>query len=179
MFCRHCGTSVNETDFNKTTSRCKTCESKRKEKYRTTDKDLTIIEKSCSTCKETKPLKDFHNDRRTVTGKASVCKECASRRMKEWYWSSEDRKQRIRDGGLKFKYGISREDYFRMLDDQEGVCAICEGNNEGRYLHVDHDHNTNEIRGLLCRHCNHGLGNFKDNPRFLTKACDYLSYKET
>jgi hypothetical protein len=51
-------------------------------------------------------------------------------------------------------------------------CQICGTNLKP--FHIDHDHKTNEIRGLLCRACNHGLGNFKDNPKLLIKAANYL-----
>ena len=73
------------------------------------------------------------------------------------------------------KYGITLDDYNQMLDDQDGVCAICQ--NEcptGRRLSVDHDHETGEVRGLLCHGCNLGLGAFKDSVRGLQRAIQYL-----
>lgn len=85
---------------------------------------------------------------------------------------------------LEHKYGITTEDYFNLLKKQKGVCKICGNppskkdhrkNKEGMYyLHVDHDHITNEIRGLLCNNCNKGLGSFKDNIELLDKAKQYL-----
>lgn len=54
-------------------------------------------------------------------------------------------------------------------------CGICECPfPDPRKRHVDHDHVTNQVRGVLCEQCNHGLGNFKDDPELLTKAIDYL-----
>lgn len=64
-----------------------------------------------------------------------------------------------RKGRLK-KYGLSEEDYERLLAEQGGVCAICEEPPSGRWkrLAVDHDHETGEVRGLLCITCNTLLG---------------------
>lgn len=79
---------------------------------------------------------------------------------------------------LKQNYGISIEDYELMLMAQGGKCAICgsadTGTTKSDHFFVDHCHSTNHVRGLLCHHCNLGLGNFKDNPRFLAEAITYL-----
>lgn len=77
---------------------------------------------------------------------------------------------------LRKKYGISLYDYNRMLESQKGCCAICGGVAPGRYgvFAVDHDHDTGEIRALLCDHCNVGLGNFHEDKELLTAAIQYL-----
>jgi hypothetical protein len=54
---------------------------------------------------------------------------------------------------------------------QDGLCAVCR---EREAEHVDHDHETGEVRGLLCSCCNQGLGNFRDNAAHLRAAADYL-----
>lgn len=72
---------------------------------------------------------------------------------------------------LKTKYDISFEEFEKKLKDQDARCAIC---NEVSILHVDHCHTTGKFRGLLCRHCNLGLGFFKDNKILMKKALDYL-----
>lgn len=131
--------------------------------------------KICSNCKTKKELSDFHIDRRAPTGRASACKICAKARSKRWYKDSENYRTIVRNSGLRHRFGISNEDYFELLKEQDGVCYICKTSpEEGKYLHVDHCHDSGNIRGLLCKNCNHGLGNFKDNPDFLTKAIEYL-----
>ncbi len=77
---------------------------------------------------------------------------------------------------LKDRYGITPEQYFAMEDAQGGVCAICRRQARGsdRRLHVDHNHITDKIRGLLCFNCNAGLGNFADNIEWLRAAIAYL-----
>lgn len=72
------------------------------------------------------------------------------------------------------KIGISPEEYDKLLEKQNGVCAIC--NLEcTRALAADHCHITKKIRGLLCNNCNRGLGHFKDNPTILRRAIVYLN----
>lgn len=73
-------------------------------------------------------------------------------------------------------FGLTLEDYDRMLSEQQGGCAICgtaEAGGRG-FFHVDHDHETEEIRGLLCANCNLGIGNMADSPEILEEAARYL-----
>ena len=80
-----------------------------------------------------------------------------------------DRKRRLA------RYGLSPEQYDELLVLQDYGCAICEGINvDGRDLHVDHDHVSGAIRGLLCFRCNATLGQVEDNPVLLHKLADYL-----
>lgn len=82
----------------------------------------------------------------------------------------------------KRRFGLQAGEYERMLEEQNGVCAICGGKEtaidnrtkQARRLAVDHDHTTGEVRKLLCRGCNTGLGSFKDSPDLLRKAAVYL-----
>lgn len=82
---------------------------------------------------------------------------------------------------LSFYYGMTIEQYDAMLCEQAGKCAICQksdsGANHGHapWLHVDHDHATGSVRGLLCTQCNHLLGNCRDNPGLLIAAISYLA----
>ena len=76
---------------------------------------------------------------------------------------------------IERNYGITSEDYDLMLSNQENVCAICEDECiSGKKLAVDHNHDTGEVRGLLCCKCNRGLGNFNDNLDLLRSAVLYL-----
>lgn len=80
---------------------------------------------------------------------------------------------------IMIKYKLLPEQYNKMFLEQQGCCKICGRHQDEikKKLHVDHCHETGEIRGLLCHNCNHGLGNFKDNMEFLQKAIDYLKPK--
>ena len=78
---------------------------------------------------------------------------------------------------MKKSYGIGIFEYYQMYDEQKGKCGICEKErlNKGKDgLVVDHCHNKGHVRGLLCVHCNTGLGQFKDNVELLHKAIEYL-----
>jgi hypothetical protein len=83
----------------------------------------------------------------------------------------------IADQNRWYKYGITGEDYKRMLSAQNFSCAICgtkEPAGKGSTFHVDHCHVTKAVRGLLCHHCNTSLGGFKDSPVLLREAASYL-----
>jgi DNA-directed RNA polymerase subunit RPC12/RpoP len=69
------------------------------------------------------------------------------------------------------RYNLTLDQYYAMEDSQDFVCAIC---GEENAFHVDHNHTTNKVRGLLCPWCNNGLGNYKDDPRKLRSAAQYL-----
>jgi len=70
----------------------------------------------------------------------------------------------VRRSTLMKKYGITLEDYDRMMKIQGGLCAICNKTNpNGFRLAVDHDHETGQVRGLLCQECNGKLGWFETN----------------
>ena len=86
---------------------------------------------------------------------------------------------RIRKYNLKRKYGLTLVVFEEMLAAQGGACALCgESPHADHPLHVDHDHDTGVIRGLLCGHCNRMLGCAKDNPVTLRAAADYLERKD-
>jgi len=73
----------------------------------------------------------------------------------------------------KRKYGIEKAEFFRLLDAQESRCAICSVT-IGTSAHVDHDHDSGAVRGLLCRHCNMGIGYMRDSSAVTAAAAAYL-----
>lgn len=92
------------------------------------------------------------------------------------YLQTEKGKDSVKKTQLKRHYNLSLEDYKKKLKEQNHKCAIC-GIDEAdlsRALHVDHDHDTKEVRGLLCVSCNVGLGHFKDDSNLLSEAISYL-----
>jgi hypothetical protein len=84
---------------------------------------------------------------------------------------------------IKRTYGIDAETYYAMLEQQDYKCAICrsESNNSPKRtkMFIDHCHDSNEVRGLLCSKCNMALGNFNDDIEILRSAITYLTkFKE-
>jgi hypothetical protein len=91
------------------------------------------------------------------------------------YATSGKKKLADRKSYLKRRYGITIAEYDRMFAEQGGVCAICgQRRPEERTLHVDHDHETGVIRGLLCFRCNNALGDFREEYELFQRAADYL-----
>jgi len=97
------------------------------------------------------PSKSFHNS----------CLEC--------FYSQHGQNNSINDKILLIKKYLAKQQYYK--------CAICKMEFiEINKSHLDHDHNTGKIRGLLCFHCNTGLGYFKDNIDSLQNAILYITY---
>lgn len=83
----------------------------------------------------------------------------------------------IRDRKYKTTYGISLEDYNRLLAEQNNCCKICK-THQGEFknkLHVDHNHKNGLVRGLLCHNCNLAIGRLKDDPKIIAAALEYVS----
>jgi len=74
---------------------------------------------------------------------------------------------------VRRKYGVSKEEWEALYERQGGRCAICRKRLVGKIC-LDHDHDTDEVRGLLCNTCNQGLGYFDDDPELMRAAMAYL-----
>lgn len=84
-----------------------------------------------------------------------------------------------RAGHLLRKYGITLAQYDDLLKRQAGCCAICHRRPRPDIsLHVDHDHESGRVRGLLCFRCNNALGDLGDTARMVGRAVDYLAKTE-
>jgi hypothetical protein len=136
--------------------------------------------KICNSCGEELPLDRFKVEKRNKSGVSSKCKICAGAYSKNWKEKHPKEYAKVLwRCRLKKEYGITEEDYDIMYKKQDGVCAIC-GKPETRFskgkitlLCVDHNHETGEVRGLLCHRCNVALGSFNSD-ELLEKAKNYL-----
>jgi len=107
----------------------------------------------------------------------TFCSVCRNGRSKKF---AEDHRDRLpaynRKSKIKRSYGLTTRDFEALLESQGGVCAICGGQDWGfRGPHIDHDHKTDKIRGVLCHRCNTGLGLLRDSEDILMKAISYLA----
>jgi hypothetical protein len=127
------------------------------------------IPKRCPDCGESKPFDEFPRNRNYKDGRHPYCKPCHNARGRET-------RQRLYGGSRHYhltrRYGISAAHAQELIDAQGGVCAICR---ERAPDHVDHDHVTGQVRGMLCLPCNTGLGHFNDDVEVMAKAIDYLN----
>ena len=84
--------------------------------------------------------------------------------------------ERGREQSLRLRYGITPADYDARLAAQGGCCAACKRPDSGWVgrFHIDHDHTTGQIRGLLCVGCNRAIGFAYDDPTVLRRLADYL-----
>jgi hypothetical protein len=128
--------------------------------------------KRCPDCGKYKPLDEFPRNKRMRDGRHAYCKPCHNARGRE-------SKERLYGGNrhyhLKRRYGIGAAEFDRLVRDQRGVCSICGRSNPE---HVDHDHTTGRVRGILCFNCNGGLGQFGDDTERLVRAQLYLESSE-
>jgi hypothetical protein len=99
------------------------------------------------------------------------------RKLNPGYDKEHRNPEKTRESAWMRRYGITRDDYNRMFSEQNGKCGICGTTKIGRnhtHFHVDHNHATGKVRGLLCDKCNRGLGYFNDNEFILIEAHNYL-----
>ena len=157
--------------------------------------------KRCKKCGLTKPFDDFYREKACADGYRPECKSCNLAGRKAKYredpkkeiarvraWQQRNRehvneyhkryraqhRDELREGHLRRTYGLTIDEYERLVDAQGGGCAICgDGPLDGQSLHVDHSGQI--VRGALCVRCNNGLGQFKDEPDLLTRAADYVA----
>jgi Recombination endonuclease VII len=136
--------------------------------------------KRCARCRVLLPSEQFHKNRDSRDGLQTYCKVCQRGYDKARY----DRKssgEKCRWYKFRRDYGLTKDTYHAMLAMQGYECRIChttitEAGTGPRssWACVDHDHTTGRVRGLLCRGCNVGLGNFRDRPDLLQRAIAYL-----
>ena len=135
-----------------------------------------MMELECISCTLTLPIEDFEwqNNRPTPRKKCSVCRHQERDYTKEREYRKMKQRERSKDGRTRkdwdmWMYGVCRTE----LGKQE--CRICENKND---LCIDHNHKTGEVRGLLCRTCNTGIGMLRNSPDLLRSAVAYLEKEE-
>lgn len=141
---------------------------------------VLVESKVCSRCRERKPADLFHTKRHgSRDGLRPWCRSCSNEYARNYRTTNA---QSLHGRHIKSRYGISSEEYEAILDAQGGVCAVCRQPNSQfdqrvgreRKLHVDHDHETGAVRGLLCSRCNNALGSAGDDPERLRALAVYL-----
>ena|ERR1017187_5808186 len=109
----------------------------------------------CSSCQNPRPVEEFADP----TIYKPVCFVCGTSTTK---------------ARRKCKYGLSVDDHAELLHRQAYECAICKIPLLGKKRSIDHNHITGKVRGILCHHCNSGLGFFRDNIEVMKEAIQYI-----
>jgi len=155
---------------------CKQCQTdKRNVKKLAQGKKLKNIRKpdgdgmvECRICHKIKHTSEYRQTKRRKKGYQQPCKQC----------NRENRTSFKRK--IERRYKISFKEYEKLLKDQENKCLICKKEFiDSKHTHIDHNHTTNEVRGLLCHKCNSILGYSEENIEILKEAINYLEVKES
>lgn len=114
----------------------------------------------CGRCKQFKTNDRFYQFRTKTKGSRYCLDGCSRANIREQLY------------GLP---GGTIEDVLERFGNRCGICGATESSGRKKELHVDHSHETGQIRGLLCNHCNFGIGHFKDDVLLLQAAIKYLA----
>jgi hypothetical protein len=127
--------------------------------------------KTCSKCNQIKAISAFSVRSSAKDGRRTQCKACDQKYRLE-------NQNEIREYHYQNRYGISLEKYEEKLKEQDYSCAICgskhTSNDRMKRLVVDHNHNTGQVRGLLCHACNVAIGAAKEQEDILMACISYL-----
>ncbi len=142
----------------------------------------------CTTCEKVLDESEFYNYKHE-----HKCKTCMSQARKLKYENDAEKKhlkqvqtyrsenkEKVKYTKLKQTYGITKDDYQSKLTEQDNCCAICKKPESNKWrgkvvaLAVDHCHETEAVRGLLCMNCNRALGLLKENVDSMTAMIDYV-----
>lgn len=134
----------------------------------TVGEESTSYRRRCPRCGEEKDIEAFVRNRSKRSGRGAYCRACHKAVVTEC-------QERLHGGQknylLRLRYGADPVEVAAIRDGQEGLCALCRS---GLAEHVDHDHETGEVRGILCFNCNRLLGYVQDDPAWFAKAIAYL-----
>lgn len=144
--------------------------------------------KDCIECLENKPLAEFHIHRGHRDGLRNDCIQCVSKKNSAryvanrdkiraqtgaYYAANRERRKPVARAAKLRAYGLDGTMFARLMAGQDGKCACC-AREIGEGANIDHDHDTGEVRGILCGPCNRGIGLLQDSSDILRRAADYL-----
>lgn len=157
------------------------------------DKTRQVVDDKveCTRCNTWKYLDEYPKNKGSALGIYSYCSECSNEKGRENHkkyrakgapdW--ERKRRKYRNDYYRKTYGITADEFDIKLAEQDGCCEICNTelsiDEDPKKAHLDHNHRTGQIRGVLCVRCNKGIGFFLENEDYLGDAVKYLrKYKE-
>jgi hypothetical protein len=142
-----------------------------------------VSDKKCTVCSKVKPVSEFFREAASANGYSSQCKECKTALIMEWRaknketynkWMREYHKANYHKLRLN-RYGLSVKQHEDKIKQQQGLCEICGAPSAaGKPLLIDHHHETDMVRGLLCYKCNRDMAPI-DEPEHLAKLLAYYA----
>jgi hypothetical protein len=150
--------------------------------------------KNCSKCKQTLAIEEFGIDNSKRDGRSPSCKPCQRIRTRAYHASHREKrladarawkdrnpdkvKANKRTQTLR-RYGLDEAGFQALLDSQDGKCAICRSSDpNGRNWSVDHNHDSGEVRAILCGSCNVLIGMAHEDSGVLRAAIHYLDKEQ-
>lgn len=131
--------------------------------------------KYCGHCGLTKSVTMFAKNKVKKDGLQERCKSCRSEHHQKVKHKRPKQTKEQKRKYLIASYGLTVEDYQKLLVKQNNCCAICKTTDWGKPSpSIDHCHTTGKVRGLLCNNCNRAIGLLKDNKEVLKNAIKYL-----
>jgi len=132
--------------------------------------------KACSKCKKEKIISEFYSDISNPSGLHSHCKVCKNEASKIW---KNNNPYKRKAHNIKTRYGLIYEDFIKMHELQDSKCPGCNEKisiiigSENPAV-IDHNHETGDIRSLLCNKCNQVIGLVKEKQTTLENLSNYL-----
>jgi hypothetical protein len=158
------------------------------------DEDQEVA-KWCTLCRRILPKGNFNKDKSNRDGLEHRCRSCRNeykrsfwakpevrdrwiKKSKEFRKTHEGQRSRRRSA-WKSRYNLSEDVYYQMCKTQNYSCAVCGIRVTGNdHLHVDHDHASGKVRGLLCRCCNTAVGMVRESREILKNLIVYLEQRK-
>lgn len=183
--CKTCGVIKPMADFPADprysgghTPTCRACRTVQRDQLHRRPRQHVGMTRPCSKCHNRRDLSEFTKDRRSPDGYSPRCSSC---RREDRAAANAD-PQAARARFLRWKYGITVEQYDEMFAQQGGMCAVCGGAETikgRRWLDVDHCHRTGRVRALLCSTCNRVFGMLAEDPNRIAQLLRYALSHET
>jgi len=133
---------------------------------------LNCTKRTCTMCGIEKPLTAFQKDPKASCGHQSRCQRCKTNITREWRKKNPDKNKAQRHRQRLKRYGLTEGDFDRMVEKSGGRCEICGAQEE---LHIDHNHQTGRVRGLICQNCNIAIGKSHERIPILQNMIHYLT----
>jgi hypothetical protein len=151
--------------------------------------DPSVTEKLCARCNKILPIEAFQlsNSSGRRDGRQSYCRPCVTEYKRAWSrahpenitarWKrAKERNPNVSRERVLRKYGLTLDSFEALFQKQKGKCRGCLSPLiRGRATHIDHCHNSNKIRGLLCNNCNLAVGMLSDDPTRMRRLARYVS----